>query len=217
MAIDLTTMEQRQVAVVEGLLERESEITVAPDNRTLHLKTCRQSGSRGIRGGGQMPMYECKNIVAVDIMTGQQTKLFTASEDDLISHFAFSPDMRQMAVIVNNQDSTRFRLLLMRADGKDIHDLGQHEPGGRIQSVWGPFWSPDGASITVRRMVGALDLFTERLQISVDGRHSGWQPFTDAGLSPDGAHVASEVDRPSITVREVWALDNVSAFLKTAR
>jgi len=150
----------------------------------------------------------------VDLATGLQREVVTAQAPEKFSFpLALSPDGHTLAGIINV--AGKEQLFRVGVDGSGYRKLN----GARFENSNALSWSADGAQILVH---ATFQQASENHTLLVRVSQSGGNPeiirsFLGCcgGFSLSGSRIAVT---DTVTMSpEVWVLDGVSAFLKTAR
>lgn len=159
----------------------------------------------GLRPGAISPDGETlyvkrgqRKIVAINLTSGHERDVYVWTED--LGMFSQSPDGRWLAV-----DNMERGVLVVGVDGRDERVITQ-QLGRRIQSL---IWTRDG-----RGLLAVMGDRTLRIDIASGAVEPAGIPGFAGSLSPDGSRVVTRV----VGGRdELWAIDNVSAFLKATK
>jgi Tol biopolymer transport system component len=183
---------------------------LAPDDKSLYV-----AGSDG------------KSIRAIDLTSGQQKRVIEMSRN--LAGFALSPDGQALALAThalpgNSGYEATDSLVVARVsvDGSGYREIYTAQPVSPLGSL---AWSKDGAGILVSWKVTPADGPAQARKLMRIPESGGEPEFTGLeqktsgfiggwiNLNPDGTRLAftNPVNRG---VEEVWALDNVMAFLK---
>jgi Tol biopolymer transport system component len=212
-AVDLTSGKPTPISTVPDA--SSSALILSPDGTTLYLKSACAVD------------WRCGSITAVDLTNGQRRELFAVEDAETIvvsGEFALSVDGRRLALITQQQAGPGkivSNLLRIGVDGEDRRIL-QSTNG----SLAARAWNPDGSAVIAlagRQLVripiaggtaeGILTIPSDQDTFNLVVNY-GSIPDT-ISISPDGSHVALHV--PVVSGGELWALDNVASYLKTAR
>jgi len=175
----------------------------SPDGRTLYFRLCDK---------------KCDRIVAVDLVTGQQRQVLKVEDPEQISGLTLSPDGRTLASVIGDavwqpgRPPITGQLFRIGVDGSEYHKLGFQFSTSNSPTL---SWTADGAAVLVLEQRNGVQSLT-RVPAS-GGNPAVLQSSVPRAfaLSPDGSRIA--IESTEIINEGVWALDNVSAFLKTAR
>jgi hypothetical protein len=227
MAIDLSNGQQRNIATVSAVdavgAASAGSLILSPDNKTLYTKACDPPA------GLEFP-HVCRRIVAVDVSTGQQRTVLTVQDSDQIPQlggFALSADGHDLAIVstpkgdVAKSPEGKFHLIRVAVDGSGYRNLYEWDSRG-VSFNPNVSWTPNGAAIMLSGSQPTDDgiLRFQAMQVPANGGNpkainsasDNWDGFV---LSPDGARAAVSVNEAAR--HEVWALDNIASYLKTAR
>jgi Tol biopolymer transport system component len=240
MAIHLGTGEAKSVVTVSS----PASIILSPDERTLYMKSCDalapgSSPQSLLPAAGQSLLQSLQalvprcRIVGVEVGSGLQiTILGPEDSEGNFNAFALSPDGRSIAVAANILGGGGY-LMRIGVDRNDRLRLYERKPISQASEnpnlaafmaalagfPWAPSWTPDGTK--VRLLPNGL----VQLQPSQDAPQmmlipaNGGTPeiitLPEGGsfdVSPDASRIAVTVNDSQS--EEVWALENLSSFLK---
>src|SRR5262249_51963419 len=136
-----------------------------------------------------------------------------------ISGMALSPDGRTLAILKVKDDKTgEARLSVIGVDDKAGREIyGSILQVGRMIQAERMSWSRDGKAILVSEAIQGDNW--RLLRIPIDGGKPAYTGLEATGLqiispSPDGSRVAYSAAQQN---QQIWALDNVNAFLTASR
>jgi Tol biopolymer transport system component len=175
----------------------------SPDARTLYFRLCDK---------------KCNRIVAVDLATGQQRQVLKVEDPEQISGLTLSSDGRTLASVIIDavwqpgRPPITGQLFRIGVDGSEYHKLGFQFSTSNSPTL---SWAADGSAVLVLEQRNGVQSLT-RVPASGGNPAVLQSPVPRAfALSPDGSRIA--IESAEIINEGVWALDNVSSFLKTAR
>ncbi len=149
------------------------------------------------------------SVVSVDLVTGRQSTIYTTSYEYFFG-IAVSPDGRQVALALRNQEPGTSTIQIVRSDGGASRELVRLPPTEQMSPYARLAWSPDGRDV----YFGASRFDPQRMITSEIRRApvAGGEPqpigltggaLTSFQISPDGRHVSFGVDD---FMAEVWVM-----------
>jgi Tol biopolymer transport system component len=192
---------------------------VSPDDKTGYFLYSRDGTYLTVDGRTNLVRSSYGGIVAVDLTTGQRRDVLMIAGTDTVNSADASPDGRTLAFFVYEDAQGRrgTRLTRIETDGTNRRDLyAASKPTANVpdQVQWSNsgrslFFIEDGRVMRIP-VDGGPPEFTGLSLARPDRRH----PIS---LSPDGSRIAFSDGAPWTASREVWALDNVLALMRSPR
>jgi len=182
---------------------------LSPDDETAYVFSRKDNSPNGAYVG----------IVAVDLTSGVQKRVFTLPGSGSINSAVVNADGHMLAFFVFSQKDGRntATLATMQSDGTNYREL--YVTAKRVSNVPEQIqWTKDSRAL----------FFLEDgriMRISVEGRSpeftglSSLRPDQQHGMSlrSDGSHIAFTDGAAWSTSKELWALDNLESLLKSSR
>lgn len=165
-------------------------------------------------------------IVIRDLATGQENVLFQRAANENIADLALSPDGRQVAVTLFEQQTRSFVLKVLPVAGGDARELVRaKEPEEMVGDSLS--WSPDSRYIVFVKAVNNQELLggyfphgreTQTLAISSRGGEPhalgvAMDSANGVSFDPTGHHIAFAAGRAK---SEIWVMENFLPTLKAA-
>lgn len=163
-------------------------------------------------------------IVIRDLATGQENVIFQRAADENIADLALSPDGRQVAVTLFEQQTRSFVLKVLPVAGGDARELVRaKEPEEMVGDSLS--WSPDSQYIVFVRAVNNQELLggyfphgreTQTLAISSRGGEPhalgvAMDSANSVSFDPTGHHIAFAAGSAK---SEIWVMENFLPALK---